>query len=322
MAGKFGSPSVWFLVSGYNLLSNKLQELRHKVTIETEETTGLGDSWREHTPTGLSSAELAQSGAFFDTSTAGIHALLAANTGTTRVVTLGLAGDTAGSPFVGFEAPLATEYEVLAENGKLTKANAAYLVSGKADRGLILQPLAAKTADWNTKSLSTQVDSAADSTLRVIPITSNSLANPTVVTTPVKHGLATNDVILISGVATSNPTINGERIVTVTGDYTLTVPVNVGTAGTGGSFVKANSQSGGAGYLQVTDCSGFTNLVVKIQDSADDTTYADLVTFADNVTDPFGERATVTGMVDRYLSVDGNVTGSGSVTAWVGFARW
>ncbi len=72
----------------------------------------------------------------------------------------------------------------------------------------------------------------------------------------------------------------------------------------------------------MTACSGFTNFVAKIRDSADDTTYADLITFADNVTAPFGERATVTGTVDRYLSVDGNVTGSGSITAWVGFARW
>jgi hypothetical protein len=322
MAGKFGSPSALFLVSGYNLLTNKLQELRHKVVIETEETTGLGDSWREHTPTGVSRAELAQAGAFFDTSTAGIHAMLAANTGTTRVVTLAFGGDTTGSPFVGFEAPFATEYEPLADNGKLTKANASYLVSGKADRGVILQPLAVKSADWNTKTLSTQVDYTTDTTQRVIPLTLNSIANPTVVTTPVPHGLANGDIVLISGVSTSSPTINGERVVTVLTSTTFTVPVNVTVGGTGGSFVKANSTGGGAGYLQITDCSGFTNFVGKIRDSADDTTYADLLTFTDSVADPLGERVTVAGTVDRYLSFDGNVTGTGSITAWCGFARW
>jgi hypothetical protein len=75
------------------------------------------------------------------------------------------------------------------------------------------------------------------------------------------------------------------------------------------------------GFLQVSACSGFTNFVGKIQDSADDTTYADLVTFADNVTDPYAEAVTVTGTVDRYLSFDGNITGSGSITCMSGFAR-
>lgn len=68
-----------------------------------------------------------------------------------------------------------------------------------------------------------------------IAITSNTLANPTVVTTTTPHGFVTGNVVTISGVITSAPTINSTYTVTVTGASTFTVPVNVTTAGTGGS---------------------------------------------------------------------------------------
>lgn len=83
----------------------------------------------------------------------------------------------------------------------------------------------------------------------------------------------------------------------------------------------ASSSDGGAGYLHVLALSGFTGFVATIQDSADDITYASLIAFTNVTTAPVAERLTVAGTVDRYLSVDGNVTGSGSITVWVGFAR-
>jgi hypothetical protein len=73
-------------------------------------------------------------------------------------------------------------------------------------------------------------------------ITANTLANPTIVTS-VAHGLATNDSILISG-SNSTPVINGERIVTVTGADTFSVPVNVSVAGTAGSFTVTSRRYG------------------------------------------------------------------------------
>lgn len=82
----------------------------------------------------------------------------------------------------------------------------------------------------------------------------------------------------------------------------------------------ASSSAGGVGYLHVTALSGFTGNVIKIRHSADDVTYADLVTFADQTT-VGAQRIAVAGTVNRHLAVDGNVTGSGSVTVWVGFAR-
>ena len=71
-------------------------------------------------------------------------------------------------------------------------------------------------------------------------ITSNSAANPTVVTTLVPHGLKNNDKILISGVSGSNADINGEHPVTCLGPTTFSVPVDAsGRAGQGGSFVRS-----------------------------------------------------------------------------------
>jgi hypothetical protein len=84
----------------------------------------------------------------------------------------------------------------------------------------------------------------------------------------------------------------------------------------------ASSADGGVGYLQVSASSGITNCVVKIRDSADDNTWADLITFTDNVVAPFAERIEVAGAVDRYTTVTGTVTGTGSITVFAGFARY
>jgi hypothetical protein len=178
-----------------------------------------------------------------------------------------------------------------------------------------------KTADWNTKTLGTTVDYASDPSQYTIPITSNSVANPSVVTTPVPHGLTTGQVIVISGVSTSSPTINGERTVTVLSSTTFSVAVNVTVGGTGGTFVLASSVNGGAGYQQVSAFSGFTGFVGKIRHSADDTTYADLVTFTNVTSAPNAQRVTCAGTVNRYLCFDGDVTGSGSITAMAAFSR-
>lgn len=319
---KFGSGSFAFLLaSGYDLMASAIQGMSFKREAITQMAHGLGDAAEKPVPVGVKKYTLTQSGAFFDDAATGAHGLLAAGGTTSRVVCFAVAGNTMGAPFVGCLGAFTVAYEVLSKNNALTEANVEYLVSGEAYDGQIVQPWATKTGDWNTKSLGTVVDYATDPSQTVIPITSNSIANPTVVTTTVPHGLTTGQVVLISGVSTSDPTINGERTVTVTGTNTFTVPVNVTTGGTGGSFVKCSTVNGGVGFLQVSACSGFTNFVGKIQDSADDVTYADLVTFADNVTDPFAESVAVAGTVDRYLSFDGNITGTGSITVMAGFAR-
>ncbi len=325
MAGRFGPSSVWLLVDGFVLTAAKPTAWSHKVIAAMVESHGLGDSWKERTPTGEKDTELVMEGAFFDTSTGSSHAAFSTSVPTTplateRIVSFGYAGETIGEMFVGIKGGYSNEYEVVAALGELQKANVTYAMSGQHDAGTILQPLVTKTADWHTQA--TSVDYTLDTGQLVVPITSNSQASPSVVTTPVAHGLTSNDIILISGVSDSDADINGERVVTVISTTTFSVPVNAGTsAGTGGSFVRANSSNGGVGYLQVTDGSGFTNFVGKVRDSPDDSTWADLATFTDSVLDPFAERITASGVVDRYLAFDGNVTGSGTVTAFCGFSR-
>lgn len=88
----------------------------------------------------------------------------------------------------------------------------------------------------------------------------------------------------------------------------------------------ASSANGGVGYLQVTavDLDGYDDIVVKIRDSADDITFADLITFAAATAHPHAERTTVAGTVDRYLATSWAFTGTGTspeVSFFVGFAR-
>jgi Phage gp6-like head-tail connector protein len=61
---------------------------------------------------------------------------------------------------------------------------------------------------------------------RLTAIASISVANPTVITTSVPHSLTSGASATIAD-TTSTPTVNGARVVTVTGLTTFTVPVNV-----------------------------------------------------------------------------------------------
>lgn len=152
---KYGSSSVLFLVDGYDMSVNKLQGLSYKVQSLTEPTHGIGDTWEEHTPVGLSKAELSQEGAFFDSSTSGgfLHVLQSTSIGgqgpssTEKVVCIGVAGNTSGQPFIGLKGEFQSDYEVLGSVGKLTRANASYVVTGNAEHGQIIRPLTATTAD-------------------------------------------------------------------------------------------------------------------------------------------------------------------------------
>lgn len=323
---KFGGQSAILLIDGYNLLAAKVKTLSLKLTSLTEQSDGLGDPNEAFSPVGKVRALLTQGVAFFDTAQNSIHDAMATKLGSTpaavaRVGVFGCMGQTVGAVFWGLAGLFSVEYEVLIEDSKLTKANAGHLVTGQVERGMIVQPLAVKTVDWNTKSLGTPIDYTLDPSQITVPITSNSLANPSVVTTPVPHGLTSGDIILISGVITSNPTINGERVATVISPTTFSVPVNVTTAGTGGSFVRSNSSNGASGYQEVTAFSGFSGYIGKLRDSPDDVTYADLLSFANVTSAPNAQRVTVAGVVDRYVSHDGDVTGAGSLTVFSGVAR-
>lgn len=327
MAGKWGSASTWGpYVDGYNLQSAKNKTMPMKISSHMEPTTGLGDGFEEVTPVGMKMATLAVTGGFYDTNAAAAHDALKTSLPATpqtapRTMCWGFSGQTTGQPFYGAQGTYEESYAVQSIVQELTKANADWKITGRIDRGQIVHPLASRTADGN--STATSVDYATDVQQRVIPIASATKANPSVVTTTVPHGKTTGDKILVSGNTLSGPSINTQLAVTVLSTTTFSVAVNTSGssgAGTGGSFVAADSNNGAVGHLQVTSFSGFSQVVIKLRDSTDNVTFADLITFA-TVTGRTAERKTVAGVVDRYVAADWVKTGAGSITFFVGVVR-
>lgn len=330
MAGKHGSASIWLLVDGYNLISAKLQSLRYKLSSIMEKSDGCGDLWDEHTPVGKRQLEVAQEGAFFDTSAGNIHAALSGSVpdtpqDTVRIVTMGFAGSVIGQPFLGCEGAYSHSYEVLGERDKLQRANVEYTVGGVVDDGVVLHELSAETGDDTTEDES--VDHTTEPGILSVPVVSSSVANPSIITTSAPHRLQTGDTVLIAGHVGSTPDINGEHAVAVIDTTHFSIAVNVTVGGAGGTIVEGKTNAGGAGYLEVTALTlgGYTSVTVAIRDSDDDITFADLVSFAVVTAAPEAQRVTVSGAVERYLaqSVTFNGAGAGpSITYFAGFARY
>ena len=326
MAKYSSSQFAVFLVDGYNLLGAAVQSVSVKVVnVLQAKTHGLGDAWAALSATGILRGELTQSGAYFDDTTLGLHDAFKAVTQTVRTLVAAWGGNTIGKMFVGFQGVYEGDYAIGPKVGQLALADTSYAVSGQVDRGAIVQNWVQRAASWNTFTDGFPVDYTLDPDNLATPITSNSIANPTVVTTPVPHNLTTGDVILISGVITSTPAINGQQTVTKISATTFSIPVNVTVAGTGGSFVRASTNNGGVGYQMVSQYAGITGLLGKIRSSADNITYADLVVFLNCTGAPpdasAAQRVTVAGVVARYLCSTGTFTGAGTTTPFHGFKR-
>lgn len=112
--------------------------------------------------------------------------------------------------------------------------------------------------------------------------------------------------------------------------HPLTTRVATGdTQGADSVDNAASSAAGAVAALHVKACSGVTNVVVKVRHSADDTTYADLITFTAVTpwTPPTvppavaAQLASVAGTVNRHLAVSYTFTGAGSIQFAVGVAR-
>jgi len=76
----------------------------------------------------------------------------------------------------------------------------------------------------------------------------------------------------------------------------------------------ASNTLGAVGYLGVSALTlgGYTNIIVKIRDSTDDISFADLITFTAVTAAPASERKIVLGTVNRYAHTTLTWTGSGS----------
>jgi hypothetical protein len=261
--------------------------------------------------------DVVQQGGFFDTTAARVHALMTARlsaeapNATRRIVCAGFAGNVLAAPILGVEGEHLGDYEVLSEVGKLVKANVTHRAVGRPDDCRILQPLGALSDGESTES--TPLDNTTVTT-PPIAITSSSVANPTVITTAVKHRLASGDTIIISGHTGMTPDINGtEYEVTVVDDTTFTIAVDVTVAGSGGSFVRGKTTSGGTVYLQMTGLvlGGYTNAIVTLRDSPDDIAYSDVASFT-AMTAIGAQRLAVAGTIERYTAISVAFTGAGA----------
>lgn len=204
----------------------------------------------------------------------------------------------------------------------VTKIAATWAVNGQVHRPIVVRAYAAIAGDGDTESASLDGGTQA----AAVNITSSSVANPSVITAAAAHGLVTGDTVLIAGHTSVTPDINGSHVVTVTGDTTFTIPVNVTDGGVGGTLTRTNSRSGGVAVMQVTDLDldGADGIQVTMRDSADNSTFADLGAFDEVTTDRGAEVLDISGNVDRYVAVEWEFTGTpGSPTGYlfVAFAR-
>jgi len=98
----------------------------------------------------------------------------------------------------------------------------------------------------------------------------------------------------------------------------------ISSTGNGTSVDNAlSSANGGVGFLSVPTNTRNGNITVKVQQSADNSTFTDLITFTVvTSTQKTFQRVEVTGTVARYLRVNYTVAGStGTATPVVAFAR-
>ena len=144
----YGQPDAWVLLGGYNL-TGTLTQFTHKQEAVLEQSDCLGDSWLEHSWTGMKSAELTQEG-FYDDAALSQHAAAEAKLATGSVLCHGVEGQTTGKNFTGWSGALQINYERVVSRGELHKANAEYRNQGLVEQGRILRPLSGATASGNT----------------------------------------------------------------------------------------------------------------------------------------------------------------------------
>jgi hypothetical protein len=130
----------------------------------------------------------------------------------------------------------------------------------------------------------------------------------------------------ISSPLTDVVSVSGEAVANEGLDYGVWLGCKsaVTTTSTGASVDNgASSANGGVTHLHVTANTRSATTVAKVQHSSDNSTWADLTTFATiALGDTTHERKLVTGTVNRYLrAVVTPGAGTGSITFSVAFSR-
>lgn len=199
-----------------------------------------------------------------------------------------------------------------------------YEVTGVPDdngvrQGVSLHAMEAEDGDGNTQGSPVDNGFAA----AAVNIASNSVANPTVVTTATAHGLQTGDTVTIASHTGSTPAINGNHTVTVLSPTTFSVAVNVTVGGGASGTVRRTSTRGGGIvdlHVKNLDRDGASALQVTTVDSVDGAVWTSLGAFsaiAQDIdgTDPTAgesERIEIaaSAVIDRYTALVWDFTGS------------
>ncbi len=321
----YGSNKVEFvLVDGFNLTGD-LSELNDEgVEPIVERRTAFADDFERQVYVGMDKALGANHNGWFDDRVLGTLAALKTYVGTSRIFSYNLEGNLLGKKFVAWAGVLETKFTRICTLAALHRIAVTYMGNGAQEEPRILKPLAQVSASGDTEA--TSYDENNSATALTTDIVSSSVANPSVITTVGDHGLATGDTVVIAGHTGSTPTVNGERIVTVTGAKTFTIPVNVTVGGTGGTVRRVSTPAlsggvgGGAGYCHVTEFTGITGLAVKVRHSPDNAVFSDLITFT-SFTATGAQRVATAVRIERFTAAKWTFTGAGTATLVVGFAR-
>jgi len=83
----------------------------------------------------------------------------------------------------------------------------------------------------------------------------------------------------------------------------------------------ASSPDGGVAYLQIAALAGLTGFLGFIESSPDNAAWTTLAAFTNVTAAPASQRIVVPGVIPRYLRFRGDVTGTGTITAFAGFSR-
>jgi hypothetical protein len=114
--------------------------------------------------------------------------------------------------------------------------------------------------------------------------------------------------------------INGGKVIS---SSTVNLTASNSSASTTGIDFQAAATNGAIGHLHVTSNTGNNVLALKLQDSADNTTFTDLITFTNvSASSATAERVEVSGNIKRFVRavVTSSLT-AGSATYNVSFAR-
>jgi hypothetical protein len=322
----YGSKDVGFLlVDGYDLLGYILGLDDGEVEAVLDDITALGHAWPVEADTGSAKSGGVSLDALYDDGALLTRDVFVTKQGVNRVLLWNVDGNVIGKRFQGYGGAVDQKHQRICADGKLHRAKATLTASGPVEDGIVLHSwLQETTASGNTQASSHDWTTHARAV--VIPITSSSVANPSVITTPAPHKLTTGQKVLIAGHAGSTPAINGEQTVTVTGPNTFTIPVNVTVGGAGGTLTHASTVGGASGYFacNALTLGGYTDFTAKVRHSVDNATFADLITFTAISVAQKAERRVVAGTVNRYTASSYAFSGAGAspkATFVVGIAR-